>query len=403
MKVLAINSVPYGSTGRIMMQVLDSAEETLGANTIGYFGAWKENKSIHPNLHQFGCYFENRISFILSYFSGYHNVGSVVNTLKLLEIIRSYNPDVIHLHNLHLWIINLPILFDYLKKSRIKVIWTLHDCWAFTGQCTYFTMTDCDKWKVGCHHCPSFHDYPNAFLDRTKLMYKLKKKWFCGVNDLTIVTPSQWLADLVKQSFLKDYPIKVINNGIDLSIFKPTDSDFRKKFNCEDKYILLGVSFGWGKRKGLDVFIELAKRLERDYQIVLVGTNALRDQELPDNIVSIHRTDNQIELAEIYTAADLFVNPTREEVFGLVNVEALACGTPVLTFQTGGSPECIDSECGTVVRCDDIDGMEQEIRRIRTQHSYKEESCISRARLFTRDNMNMKYIELYSDQIHEQI
>jgi glycosyltransferase involved in cell wall biosynthesis len=226
-------------------------------------------------------------------------------------------------------------------------------------------------------------------------MYNLKEKWFCGVNDLTIITPSQWLADLTRESFLKDYPVKVINNGIDLSVFRPRASDFRRKYHCDDKYLLLGVAFDWGIRKGLDVFVELAGRLPENYQIVLVGTDEKVDKQLPDNIISIHRTQDQTELAEIYTAADLFVNPTREEVLGLVNIEALACGTPVLTFRTGGSPECIDEMCGSVVDCDDTDALEKEIVRICTQKPYSLDACLDRAKEFDMNERFEEYVKLY--------
>jgi len=212
---------------------------------------------------------------------------------------------------------------------------------------------------------------------------------------MTLVTPSQWLADLVKESYLKDYPVKVINNGIDLSVFKPTEGDFRKKYNCEDKFIILGVSFIWGVKKGLDVFIELSKRLDEKYQIVLVGTNEEVDKQLPENIISIHQTANQKELAEIYTAADLFVNPTREEVLGLVNIEALACGTPVVTFNAGGSPECIDETCGFTVKTDDIDSLESLIYKAINEKLFDKDSCIARAKKFDQSSKFNDYIKLY--------
>ncbi len=396
MKILAINSVPFGSTGKIMMQILDCAEQTVGAETVAYFGAWKKEKSNHPKLFKFGSYFENRISFFFSYFTGFHNVGSVFNTLSLIKKIKAFKPDIIHLHNLHLWVINLPIFFRFLKKSNIKVIWTLHDCWAFTGQCPYFTMVKCEKWKTGCYNCPSYQGYPNSCVDRTKQMYNYKKKWFCDVKNLTIVTPSQWLADLVKQSFLKDYPIKVINNGIDLSVFKPTESNFREKYNVSaDKKIILGVAFGWSIRKGRDVMIELSKRLDSKYQIVLVGTTDEEDRLLPNNIISIHRTQNQTELAEIYSAADLFVNPTREEVLGMVNVESLACGTPVVTFNTGGSPEVLDKTCGYAVECDDIDALESKINEFFESDINLEKNCLKRAENFDMYDKCREYIKLY--------
>ena len=227
-------------------------------------------------------------------------------------------------------------------------------------------------------------------------MWRLKKRWFSGVKNLTVVTPSQWLAELVRQSFLKNYPVQVINNGIDLSVFNPTPSDFRKRNKIsDDKYLLLGVAFDWGVRKGLDVFIELSKRLSDQYQIVLVGTDSAVDAQLPKNIISIHKTQNQKELAEIYSAADLFVNPTREENYPTVNMESIACGTPVLTFRTGGSPEIVDDTCGYVVDCDDVDAMEREIRRITVNSPYTKEQCVLKAKSY---DMNLKfeeYLKLY--------
>lgn len=217
---------------------------------------------------------------------------------------------------------------------------------------------------------------------------------------MTIVTPSQWLADLVKVSYLKDYPVKVIYNGIDLTIFKPTESNFRERYGIPaEKKILLGVAFGWGKRKGLDVFMELANRLDKEtYQIILVGTDDAVDAQLSKSIISIHRTQDQRELAEIYTAADLFVNPTREEVLGLVNVEALACGTPVITFKSGGSPECIDETCGSVVACDDVDKLEIEIMRICSDNPYSKEACLERAKAFDMNERFDEYIKLYEEK-----
>lgn len=213
---------------------------------------------------------------------------------------------------------------------------------------------------------------------------------------MTIITPSQWLADLVKQSFLKEYPVKVIHNGIDLSVFKPTPSDFREKHQIgEKKKILLGVAFGWGARKGLDISIELSKRLDPEkYQIVLVGTDAQVDKQLPSNIISVHRTQNQKELAEIYTAADVFVNPTREDNYPTVNMEAIACGTPVITFQTGGSPEMIDEKTGMAVDAGDISRLEEEIERICNEMPYSREDCLKRAKQFDAQICFERYVEL---------
>ena len=234
-----------------------------------------------------------------------------------------------------------------------------------------------------------------AYVDRTDIMWKLKKRWFTGVNNLTIVTPSCWLEGLVKQSFLSHYPVKVIHNGIDSSMFKPSESNFREKYHCQDKFILLGVAFDWGIRKGLDIFISLAHELDKRFQIILVGTNETIDTKLPRNVISIHRTQDQRELAEIYTAADLFVNPTREDNYPTVNMEALSCGTPVLTFKTGGSAEMLDETCGSIVPCDEMESLIKEIIRICEHRPYSSQTCIKKAESFDMNERFLEYIELY--------
>ena len=401
MKVVAINIVHNGSTGHIMLNISKllekNGDETKTFSARSFSRKYVKMPPAPQNHSYFGSYLERGIHMILGMYMGLNGLFSYFGTRKIIRECKRISPDVIHLHNLHAFCVNLPQLFRYIKKNNISVVWTLHDCWAFTGHCPHFIMAKCNKWQTGCHHCPQPEIYPKMYLDTSKKMYKLKKKWFTGVNDMTLVTPSQWLADLVGKSFLKDYPVKVINNGIDLSVFKPSESDFRNKYNCVDKHILLGVAFDWGVRKGLDVFVELAGRLPEDYQIVLVGTDDNVDKQLPSNVISIHRTQNQSELAEIYTAADLFVNPTREEVFGLVNVEALACGTPVLTFRTGGSPECIDASCGSVVEVDDIFSMENEILRICTEKPYSKEACLERAKKFDMNERFEEYVKLYEE------
>ncbi len=393
MKVLAINAVNYGSTGGIALQIINKVKELGGEGYV--FCPKPRKKNCKEGYHYYGNSIARKLSTTTSKFA-FMGQTMVLSTRSLLRKIDKIKPDVIHLHNLHNETVNLPMLFGYIKKRNVRVIWTLHDCWAFTGKCAHFTMVNCQKWETGCHHCPQYKQYPVAYTDRTKGRWKAKKKWFTGVKDMTIVTPSQWLADLVKRSYLKEYPVEVIHNGIDLSIFKPTESDFRKKHGLEDKYILLGVAFGWGKRKGLDVFLDLEKKLDSRYQIVLVGTDEEIDAQLPKNILSIHCTQNQTELVEIYTAADVFVNPTREENYPTVNMEAIACGTPVVTFATGGSPESLDETCGSVVACNDNEGMLKEIIRVCEEKPYSVQACLNRAKTFDKNARFMEYVELYN-------
>lgn len=401
MKLVEINMCDFGSTGKIMFQLAEIAK--VNGNIVQTFSRkWKNSKNKNENHICFGSFFENIIHRILGIITGYSECFSVVGTISLISRLKKIAPDVIHLHNLHGSYINLPILFRYIKKYNIKVVWTLHDCWSFTGHCPYFTLAKCNKWKTGCYDCPSYQEYPKSLFDNSRFMYKLKKKWFMNVEHMTLVTPSNWLADLVKQSFLKDYPVKVIHNGIDLDIFKPTPSSFRQKYDCENKYIVLGVAFVWGKRKGLDVFIELAKRLDKEkYQIVLVGIDDNVDKQLPNNIISIHKTQNQRELAELYTVADVFANPTREENYPTVNMESIACGTPVITFKTGGSPEILDETCGFVVECDDIDEMQKEIIRICENKPYSVNACLKKSKSFDKNEKFKEYIRLY-EVLNEQ-
>ena len=395
MRILEINTVNFGSTGHIMLRIADLARSE-GHEAVCCFYA-RRNKPADADTIYIGNKISHNLHKKYSKYTGYNGRLSIISTWNFLRKVKKFNPDIIHLHNLHDRFINVPMLFKFIKKNNIKVIWTLHDCWSFTGQCVHFTIAGCDKWKTGCHDCPQIHVYPASNVDRTKKMWELKKKWFTGVNDMTIVTPSVWLSELVKESYLKDYPVKVINNGIDLGVFKPTDSDFRSKHNLDGKFIILGAASIWEQRKGIDVFIELAKRLDDRFKIVLVGTNDEDDKILPDNILSIHRTSDQKELAEIYTAADLFFNPTREENYPTVNMESIACGTPVMTFKTGGSPEIIDDKTGVVVE-DNIDAIEQKIISIYETRPFKPADLEERAKSFSADDKFAQYLRLFASK-----
>lgn len=390
MKVVQINATcGVGSTGKICVEISKLMTAAGIENYILY--------SSISNGYALGTSCSDprytKKQALKSRIFGNYGFNSQKATRKMIRKLERIRPDVVHLHNIHGHDCDLNLLFSYFKKNNTKLIWTFHDCWAFTGYCPHFTMKKCNKWQTGCYDCIQKREY-SWFFDKSKLLFKKKKKLF-EECDLTIVTPSRWLAELVKQSFLKQHPIKVINNGIDLNIFKPTPSDFRERYAIVNKKIILGVSFGWDERKGLDVFIDLSKRLSADYQIVLVGTDPKTDMNLPDNIVSIHRTQNQRELAEIYTAADVFVTPTREENYPTVNMEAIACGTPVITFRTGGSPEMLDETCGAVVDCDDVNALEIEIVRTCTDTPYTKGDCIKKAEVFDKSQSFKEYIALY--------
>ncbi len=396
MKIVEINAYHRGSTGKIMLSIAQVARQA--GHKVWTFSPRKLSRNGGFSFPE-----ESALHLFLGRFTGLHGLFSSLGTLSLLNRLDKIRPDIIHLHNLHGSYLNFPLLFCYIKKHHIPTVWTLHDCWAFTGQCPHFTMAGCNKWQNGCHHCPQIHSYPKTYVDQSRFMWKLKRNCFTGVENMTIVTPSKWLADLVKQSFLKDYHVKVINNGIDLNIFKPTESRFRRDHGIgPDEYMLLGVAFGWEKRKGLDVFLWLAEHLPESFRIVLVGTDEDIEKSLPENIISIRRTNSQSELAEIYSAADLFVNPTREEVFGMVNSEALACGTPVLTFNTGGSPEIIDDSCGCVVDCGDTAGLAEKIIKICEAGCFSSQVCVNRALAFDQEICYAQYLSIYEFMDSEQ-
>ncbi len=395
--MISLNLGNFGSTGGIAREIAKEAEQ---AGYVSYTAFPREFNNRLPYVAgemPFGTPRLCRGWGRLNRFLGFNGCYAWIETAVFLRRVRKLNPALLHLHNLHNSYINLPMLFRYIKKHRVPVVWTLHDCWAFTGQCPYFTLVNCDKWKTGCGECTQYREYPPCFFDRTKIMYRLKKRWFQGVENLTIVTPSKWLAGLAGESFLKEYPRRVINNGIDLSVFYPVESDFRIKRRLGDRYLLLGVAAYWGERKGLDVFIELARRLGQQYQIVLVGTDEAVERQLPEGVISIRRTQNREALAALYSTADLFVNPTREETFGMVNLEALACGTPAITFDTGGSPEIPDESCGMTVPWNDVDAMEAGIRNICQNAPYTKEACVNRARQFAVQDKYREYIALYDE------
>ena len=397
MRILEINSVLRGSTGKIAIQIGELAQNQGHEVCICVPKGRHNKENDSHSIFLFGNRLSEDSHLVLSRLTGLNGYFSVFATNQLIKKIDNYHPDIIQLHNLHNSYINVPILFSYIKKRNIPIVWTLHDCWAFTGKCPYFTDIGCNKWKTGCHSCAQFRKYPRANIDMTQFLWKDKKKLFLGVNGLTIVTPSQWLKNLVMNSFLNQYPVKVINNGIDLSVFKPTDNIFRQKYSLNNKKIVLGVASVWERRKGLDVFCKLARDLTEDYQIVLVGIDPIARTDIPSNIIGIKKTDNQTQLADIYSSADVFVNPTLEDNFPTVNLEALACGTPVITYDTGGSAEPIDSKCGIVVSRNDYSSLKAAVVFTIENRAFLQENCLMKAKEYSAENKFEEYIKLYEN------
>ena len=390
MKIVQINTTcGAGSTGKIAVAV----SRLLSAKGVENYVLYSHGQSEYPLGIKYATDAECKVQALFSRITGEYGFGAKKITKNLIAELEKLQPDIVHLHNVHTHDCNLEMLFTYFKEKKTKLFWTFHDCWAFTGYCPYYDLAECDKWQTACKECPQKRKY-SWFFDKSESLFARKKSLFTGLN-LTIITPSQWLADEVKKSFLKDYPVRVINNGISLEVFQPRESSFRKEYGLEDKKIVLGVAFEWEARKGLDVFESLAARLPDDYHIVLVGADEETGKRLPEKILPISKTQNQQELAEIYTAADVFVNATREENFPTVNIEALACGTPVLTFDTGGSGEIADESCGKTVAKNDVDALHEEIVRICTEKTYSVGACTRRAQKFEQNARFEEYLELY--------
>ncbi len=352
MKVLLINSVcGIGSTGKICGALAEGFEAQGHEAKIAYGRDPFVPEQYRKYAVRIGSDLDVRLHGVGSRLLDRHGFFSKRATKAFLEWAEGYDPDLLWLHNLHGYYLHVGLLFDWIKsRPQMQVKWTLHDCWAFTGHCTHFTAAQCEGWKSGCGHCPEKGQYPASLLaDNSEMNYKQKKATFTGVKDMTLITPSQWLADLVGQSFLKEYPVEVCHNTVDQEIFKPTPSTFREKHRLEDKKIILGVAGVWTDRKGFQDFIKLSEMLDDSYRIILVGVNEQQIKQLPSNIIGIGRTANQAELAQIYSAADVFFNPTYEDNYPTVNLEAEACGTPVITYATGGCPETVSRSDSMVV------------------------------------------------------
>lgn len=396
MKVVQINvSIGFGSTGRIVDHIGELIERNGGICYYIHGSRYITHNS--PTAIQVGTKLEDYTHYAISLLTGRDGLASIFATKKLVKLLKEIQPDIVHLHNIHGYFINYKILFDYLSNEDIPIVWTFHDCWPITGHCAYFDSVNCKKWQTGCFNCLLLKDYPKSlFFDQSSYNYRLKKSLFTSVKYLTIVPVSDWLGKIVKESYLKDSEIYVIHNGVDTSVFKPEVTDIRKRYKIpNEKKIILGVASGWDERKGYSDFLEIASMEE--FQVILVGSIDVATPKLPDNVIHIPNTNNQVELAEFYSAADVFANPTYSDNFPTTNIEALACGTPVVTYNTGGSPEAIDENTGIVVEQGNLPLFIDAIKRM---CSISKPISICRERAVTKFNSDerfMDYIKLYNN------
>lgn len=405
MKILQINSVSgYGSTGRIVDEIGQKIREVGGESYIAYGRKTGREKA---DAIRIGSEWSCRMHGLLTRMLDRHGLGSGWATQQLIHTIRRLQPDVIHLHNLHGYYLNIEILFNYLSTSAIPIVWTLHDCWAITGHCTHFAFCGCQRWQTGCYDCPQRKDYPaSLWVDRSVKNYNLKKKLFTTVPRMTIVPVSDWLGDIVKQSFLENYPVKVIHNGIDLDIFKPVVGKIREKYGIDDRFMILGVANDWDKRKGWNDFLELSRKIDpKKYILVLVGLTSQQMQELPQEVVAVERTANTHELAEFYSAADVFVNLTWEDTYPTTNLEAIACGTPVVTYRTGGSVEAVTEETGYVIEQGDLSSLLVILEKLKVKgrEFYRNPCRLQALRFYGKSECYEKYIELYKQEIERNV
>ena len=357
MKYLFINSVAgVGSTGRIVAETCRKLRDQGHTCAIAY-GREKANCDDIETVC-IGASLDYKIHGALCRLTDRHGFYSRQATRNFIRWAKEYDPDVVWLHNIHGYYLHLGELFAWLKVSGKQVKWTLHDCWAFTGHCAYFDYVRCDKWKTGCHHCPQKKEYPaTLLLDSSKANYTDKKRLFTGLSDVQLYVPSQWLADRVKQSFLREYPVEVVYNTVNTEIFKPTSGDFRQKYGLEQNKLALGVASVWDRRKGLEDFVTLAGKLPEPWRIVLVGLTSQQAEKMPPNVLCIPRTNSAAELAEIYSTADVFVNLSVEETFGMTTLEALKCGTTPIVYAGTACEEVTRQFGGVAVERFDWDGL----------------------------------------------
>lgn len=401
-KLLQINScVGVQSTGRISEGIGDVARtegwETYIAHGARYVGTTKMQS------YQIGSKRSEYSHYVKSLLLDRHGLGSRIATRRLVKQIKDIKPDIIHLHNIHGYYLNYKILFEYLARTKIPVVWTLHDCWAFTGHCAHFVSVDCIKWKTQCFQCPLKYAYPKALVDNSARNFKLKKSLIDKLKgQLTIVPVSNWLQNYVEQSYLQKHQIQTIHNGVDISIFKPLDSVKNVRKTTK---IIIGVASVWNTAKGLDDFIKLREMLSDDVVIKLVGLTKGQVANVPSGIVGIERTNSVNELVNLYAEADVFVNPTHADTFPTVNLEAFACGTPVITYRTGGSPEAVTPETGIVVEQGNLEALKDSIMTVlRNGKEHYSKACRQRAEEhFDKNKCFQKYIDLYNEILENKI
>ena len=407
MILLQINTTANtGSTGRIAEEI---GQQAIAAGYNSYIAYGRTARESQSKLIKIGSEWNIRWHGIVSLLLDAHGFASKCATREFVKQIEAIKPDVILFHNLHGYYLNIEVLLAYLKDKDIPVFWTLHDCWPFTGHCSYFDAYGCEKWKTHCEHCPNQKGYPKSlFLDRSKSNFDRKKALLKALPNVTFIPVCKWMGRIVEESFMRGCPQQVIYNGTNIDVFKPQGeeiiSEIRRKYGITGKKVVLGVASTWDRRKGLLDFEWLSGQLPEDYQIVLVGLSEEQIKGLPKEIIGIRRTESVQELAVLYSLADVFVNPTYVDNFPTTNIEALACGTPVITYNTGGSPEAIDEHTGVMIAKGDKEELKKAIVEVvNSTDKYGSEACRKRAvEKFNKEDRFGDYIRLFNEKLNKK-
>ena len=397
MKVILINSYNFGSTGRVCCAVQKYLNNT-GDICLFAYGEGKASDELHYN-YKISTKKKMTLHAIKTLICGLHGYYSKQDTKRLILWIKNEKPDIIHIHNLHGGYVNYITLLNAVGVLGIPVVFTLHDCWLYTGKCYHYYEANCDKWLKNCGNCPQLSMYPKSyFFDRTKKMLTDKKHTFEKLHDATITCVSDWLAGEARHSFLNKYEIVTIKNGIDTEIFKSVSNEWQSDgVEIRGKYVILGVASSWNSHKGLGDFIRLAKLLCEDEVIVLVGVTEEQAQKLPPNCIGIKNIGDKHQMAQMYNRADVFLNCSSEETFGMTAAEAMSCGTPVIVYNATACSELVGENCGYVVAPHDIDDIRKCIDKHKSIGSEAmRQSCRKNVlEHYAEQNMAKEYANLY--------
>lgn len=407
MQVFQINTVcGTGSTGRIAVNLARMLEAQGNQSCIAYA---RGNAPADVDTFRFSNKLEIYWHGIMTRITDRHGMYSGKATKQLIAKIKEYNPDIIHLHNVHGYYLNIELLFDFLKEYKRPVVWTLHDCWTYTGHCSHYTSVKCEKWKTQCYECPLKKEYPGSiFWDNSKENYRKKRELFTGLEQLHLVTPSVWLKEQVEQSFFfqnsesREIACTAIPNGIETDKFVPTASDLKTRYSIEGKKVVLGVANVWTKQKGIDDFVQLSKLLDDSYHLVMIGVDEKLKRTLPSNILALERTKNLEELIQWYSATDVYFNSSIEETMGMTTGEAISCGIPVVTYDSTAVPESVGEGCGYVVPAGNVQAVKEAIEEIEADRERYVKNCLTYKEHFAERLAYESYSRIYQSMLIER-